>query len=60
MVCAICNQVVEIAIDDTLGWAVHRYFHHGPLEERLLRWGASVLAAVLARKIVQAVAREVA
>ncbi len=55
--CSICNEVVYIAIDDAAGIALHRYFRHGPVAERLARWGISALVAIFVPKLVQELRR---
>ena len=58
--CTVCNQVLEIAIDDAAGTVLHRYFQHGSMGERLARWGVSALVAVFVPKLVQQLRRELA
>jgi hypothetical protein len=31
---------------------LHRYFSHGSIEERLLRWGLSVIATIVIGRVV--------
>jgi hypothetical protein len=57
--CAVCNQVLEIAIDDVAGMAVHRYFQHGSWGERVARWGISAAVAIFVPKLVPRVVKEV-